>query len=275
MKKIVLSIILLITMLTAIPVNAANYDFRELIPVDIETTVVGDKFSYQGIYYNTGNKEGADKTKKDYIIFRKIANISDEAKPLSMSIALFGEDKKNIGTIHICDKTLQPKEGIPYEIEVTPEYLGIKEQKTKIKYKTKEIKYIAIIDQNLTCRNKTGADEYIGQTVQEIGYKRNNQFDTASKTTFTIYIVIGAVLLGLFLYAFMFTNQYKNMDGEDVRQGYAYKNEELREEIEKELNRNPPKPPEPKKIKTDEVLQQEQQEAEADKSNTDLHNMFK
>ena len=65
------------------------------------------------------------------------------------------------------------------------------------------------------------------------------------------------------------------MDGEDVRQGYAYKNEELKEEREAELKRNPPTPPEPKKIKTDEVLQQEKQEAESNKSNTDLHNMFK
>ena len=65
------------------------------------------------------------------------------------------------------------------------------------------------------------------------------------------------------------------MDGEDVRQGYAYKNEELREERERELRINPPKPPEPKKIKTDEVLQQEKREAEADKTDTDLHNMFK
>lgn len=275
MKKIILSIILLFMVFTALPVNAANYEFRELIPVDLETTVIGDKLSYQGIYYNTGNKEGTDQTKKNYIIFRKIANISEEEYPLSMSIALFGEDKKNIGTIHICDGTLQSKEGKPYEIEVTPDYFGIKEKRTKIKYKATEVKYIAIIDQNSTCRNKTGADEYIGQTVQEIGYKKNNQLDKDSQLTIKIYLVVGVVLVALFVYAFVFTNQYNNMDGEDVRQGYAYKNEELKEEREEELRVNPPKPPEPKKIKTDEVLQQEKQEAEADKTNTDLHNMFK
>lgn len=264
MKKLVLSIILLVTMITALPVNASNYSIRELIPTDIETTVVGDKYSYQGIYFNATKSE----TKKNYIIFRAIANISTEDLPLSFSIGLFGEDKKNIGTIHICEDTLRPKESKPYEIEVTKEYLGKD-------YNVKDVKYIAVIGENTTCRNKTGKDEYIGQKVEEIGYKKNNQFDSDTQRTFKVYIVIGIVLLALFLYAFMFTNQYKNMDGEDVRQGYAYKNNELKEERERELKRNPPKPPEPKKIKTDEVLQQEQQEASSDKTNTDLHNMFK
>ena len=205
MKKIVLSLILLMTILTAIPVQAANYSIRELIPVDIETTVIGSKYSYQGVYYNA-NKENADVNKRNYIIFRKIANISDEARPLSFSIALFGEDRKNIGTIHICEGNIEVKQGQPYEIEVTTEYLG-KRENDKYQYKPKDVKYISIIDENTTCRNKTGHDEYIGQTVQEIGYKKNNQFDETSKRTFTIYIVVGAVILGLFLYAFMFTNQ--------------------------------------------------------------------
>ena len=166
MKKIILGIILLVTFLTTIPVKAANYSIRELIPVNIETTVVGDKFSYQGLYYNA-NKEGADKAKKNYIIFKQITNISDEAKPLSMSIGLFGEDRKNIGTIHICDGILQVKESKPYEIQITEEYLGKKNKKGE-KYRLTDIKYIAIIDQNLTCRSKTGYDEYDGKTVDEI-----------------------------------------------------------------------------------------------------------
>jgi hypothetical protein len=267
MKKIVLSLILLITIVSALPVNASNYSIRELIPVDTETTVVGDRFSYQGVYFNS-KKEDADKTKRNYVIFKGITNITNEEVSLSVSIGLFGEDRKNIGTIHICDEKLQPKQTKPFEIEVTKAFIG-KE------FNVKDVKYISIIGENTTCRDKTGYDEFIGQKVEEIGYKKNNQFDSDTQRTFKVYLVIGGVLVALFLYAFMFTNQYKNMDGEDVRQGYAYKNNELKEEREAELKRNPPKPPEKKQIKTDEVLKQEQQEKESDKSNTDLHNMFK
>lgn len=267
MKKIILSLIVIVTLLSTLPVNADNYKVKELIPVDVQTSIHTNNFIYKGMYYNA-KKEDGDPNKRNTIIFREIQNVSDEVKPLSISIALFNADRLNIGTIHICEGNLEVKQGIAYEIPVTKEFLGSE-------YKPSDVKYISVLSDNPTCRNRTGKDEYIGQKINEIGMKKNNQLNTQEKTTIKVYLIIGGVLLALFLYAFMFTNQYKNMDGEDVRQGYAFKNEEMKEEREKELRRNPPKPPEKKQIKTDEVLEQEQQEANKDKTDTDLHNMFK
>ena len=267
MKKIVLSLIVIITLLATLPVHADNYSVKELIPVDIQTSVHTSNFIYKGMYYNA-NKADADTTKRNTIIFREIQNVSDEAKPLSISIALFDEKRKNIGTIHICEGSLAVKQGVPYEIPVTKEFLGDG-------FKATDVKYIAVLSDNPTCRNRTGKDEYIGQKIDEIGMKKNNQLNTQEKNTISVYLVIGGALLAAFLYAFMFTNKYKNMDGEDVRQGYAYKNQELEQERQRELKLHPPKPPEKIQEKTDEVLRQEQQEANSDKTNTDLHNMFK
>ena len=61
MKKILFGLLVIITVLTTIPTQAANYNFKELIPVDIETTIVGEKISYRRFYYNV--KKNEDNTK--------------------------------------------------------------------------------------------------------------------------------------------------------------------------------------------------------------------
>ena len=87
--------------------------------------------------------------------------------------------------------------------------------------------------------------------------------------------IVGVVLLLLFLYNFMFTNAYQNMDGSDVRAGYRKYNKELKKERERELKKHPPVEPEPVKVKSDKVIEQEKQAQNEDKSGTDLHNLYK
>ena len=89
MKKIITLItILFITLITTTTVYAANYEIKELIPVGTKTTIVTKYFSYRQFYYEkTDNK----------IHFQSIKNISDTEMPVSISIGLFGKNKKNIG----------------------------------------------------------------------------------------------------------------------------------------------------------------------------------
>lgn len=255
MKKIKVLLILILLLITS-PVNAANYEIKELIPLNTKTTIVTKKFSYKKFYY-----------KDNKIIFEGIKNLSNESTPITISIGLFNSKKKNIGTINHCDYTINGKEEITYEIDVTKDYIGKD-------YKLEDIKYIAVLSDNKDCRT-SGYDEFIGQTIQEIGQYKNNTLDSKTEFLLKIMGILGGALLLMFLYNLLFTRKYQNVDGNDVRQGYKRVNEDLRKEREEELRINPPQPKEIKQIKTDEVLEQEEAASKEDRDSTDLHNMYK
>ena len=274
MKKVGKIIILLLILMT-IPVKAANYDLKELIPNNVKTTIVTNNFSYQNFYYN---EKGNDGHPAEYIIFDNLKNISREALPVSISIGLFDENKKNIGVINHCStkdedsnpikgKVLASKEEMSYVIAVNKIYLA--DDKT-----VKDIRYISVLSDNINCRTG-GSLEFIGETVEEIGMRRNTGFDNKTLLLFKVLGGLAAVLLVIFLYRFLFTSSYQNVDGSDVRQGYKQYNKELSEERERELKKNPPKPKPKKKVKTDQVIQQEEEAKKEDKTGTDLHNLYK
>ncbi len=258
MKKIVKLISVLLLVVLSTNVYAANYELKELIPTGIETTIVTNNFSYRTFSYDG---EG-------YIKFKSIKNLKEEELPLSFSIAFFDEKKKNIGTMNYCNKDnkFAGKEEKPISISITQEYLA--------SGSVKDIKYIAMLDDNITCKTE-GKDYYLGQTVEEIGYAKNNTLDRDSTLFLKVIGVVGGVVLLIFIYNFMFTNSYENMDGDDVRTGYRKYNKKLAAEREEELKRNPPKPKEKVKTKTDEVLHQEEAAKNEDKDGTDLHNFYK
>ena len=235
MKKIgkLLGIILLL--LCSLNVNAANYELKELIPKKIETTIVTKHFSYRSFYYDG---EG-------YINFKSIKNISDEELPISITIALFGKDKKNVGTIFYCssENKLVAKEEKSFSIPVSKAYL----EKGK---NVKDIQYISVLDENINCRTE-GSDYYIGQTVEEIGQAKNTSIGRNAKIFFIVIGVVGGLILLLFILDYMFTSAYENMDGDDVRIGYRKYNRQLKDERERQLRLHPPKPKEVKKTKTD------------------------
>lgn len=269
--RIVKLVVFLVSILGVIPVQAANYEVKELIPVNIETTIVTSNFSYKNFYYNKNS------TGKDYISFKSIQNLANEERPISISVAFFNKNKKNIGTMNYCStksdgkvieqEVLNPKEEISYSIEVTKKYLGKD-------YSEDDIEYIAILNDNKMCR-VTGVEEYLGQTIDEIGIAKNSVLDSSSQLMINIFTILGIVLIILFLYKFMFTKSYQNFDGEDIRKGFKKLNKDLEEERQEELRKNPPKPKEIKKTKTDEVLRQEEEARKEDKSGTDLHNLYK
>lgn len=259
-------LIILITLMSFIPVKAANYEMRELIPINIENTIVTNNFSYKTFTYVV-NKDGVDKSKNHTIIFKEIKNLTDEAKPISISIGLFAADKKNIGTINYCTDTLQAKEEKPYEIHVSKENLA-KENTVN------DIKYIAILSDNTNCRTD-GTLDFVGQTVEEIGMKKNNTVNNDTILLLKVLGVVFGVVFLIFIYEFLFTNYYTNFDGKDVRNDYKKYNKELKARRDFEARIHPTPPPVKKKTKTDTVLKQEEAAAKEEADSTDLHNMYK
>ena len=55
MKKLFLLITIFLAAILTVNVNAANYELKELIPINKETTIVTSNFSYKGIQYNNEN----------------------------------------------------------------------------------------------------------------------------------------------------------------------------------------------------------------------------
>lgn len=256
MKKVLKVLIIVMTLFITKNVYAANYEIRELIPTDIKTTIVTNNFSYREFSYSDGT-----------IYFTSIKNLSDEKKKVSISIGLFNKNKKNIGTINYCGNELDSKAEGKFQIEVTNKYLGKD-------YELKDIKYISVLGDNIKCRT-SGHDEFIGQTVEEIGITKNTTTDDKTDLLIKILAIVFGALLLLFIYRLLFTRAYQNFDGNDLRQGYKKYNKELQEQREYEARVNPPAPKEVKKIKTDEVLMQEEKAANEDKTGTDLHNLYK
>lgn len=258
MKKVLFIIVLFLGMI--MPVKAADYSMRELIPERTKTTIHGENFLYKDISYHEG-----------ILSFGLVKNNSKETKNLSISVGFFDKDKKNIGTINYCSKESQlntKEEKTGFVIDVTGANLA-----TGKSYKN--IKYIAVLGENTTCRTD-GSQDFVGETVEQIGMAKNTTISDSTMMLVRILEVVAAIIMILFLYRFLFTSAYRNVDGEDVRQEYVYINKQLKKEREKELKVNPPKPKEIKPNKSKEVMEQEKIQNEKDLlDDSDLHNFYK
>ncbi|MBR3211056.1 MAG: hypothetical protein IKF71_03870 [Bacilli bacterium] len=258
MKKIIIAVLVLLG--TIVPVKAADYNIRELIPEGIKTTVRGDRFNYSDILYQSG-----------MITIGKVRNNREETYNFSISIGLFDKSGVNIGTINYCPENT-PIESRKTISDITIDVKGSYLEKGK---NYKDIHYISVIGENTNCR-KDGALENIGQTVDQIGMPKNNTLDDNQIMLLNIVKFVAIALVALFLYRFLFTSAYRNMDGTDVRQEYAYINKELEKEREIDAVLNPPKPKVIKTHKTKEILKQEkEQNTQKSKDETDLFNMYK
>lgn len=277
MKRIIFFITILVITLVSQNVYAANYNIKELIPVNNHTTIGTNNFRYIDFYYNDNEME-ADGLKNNFIIFSKIKNVSDEKKAVTVSIGLFDKDKKNIGTINYCstkDKTsvvagteLNPDEEKSYVIEVNKKYLA--DKKT-----VKDIEYISILSDNPNCTTGSSLD-FVGQTVDEIGQIKNTGLSDDAELLIKILTGIGIVAIIIFVYNFMFSTRYKNFNGEDVRQEYSYINKELEAKRKYDAIHNPTPPKKVKEVKTQGVKAQEEREnSNANKESSDLHNFYK
>ena len=254
MKKFLL-FVLFVPLFWMMPVKAAHYEVRELIPSDVVTTVVTQRFSYKDLMYTDGKVQ-----------FAGIKNLTYDERPVSISIGVFNKNKKNIGTVNFCSAdTLSSKEERAYVIRIGEEYLG--ESNT-----VDEIKYIAVLSDNEGCRT-TGSTENLGQTVEEIGMAKNTQIDTKTSLLLNVLLVLGGTLLAIYLYLALFTRSYQNMDGDSVRKGYKKINKKMKLRREAALRNAPKEEPKPITDKPEEIQLQEEQASK--ETETDLHNLYK
>lgn len=255
MKKII-KILFILLMCISIDVYAENYKIKELIPYDTKTSIHTDNFSYKEMYFDTKG-----------VHFKGIKNLTDEKLPISISIGLFNKSGKNVGVINYCDLSLESKEEKEFSIAFNVKYLGDKVD-------IKDIKYMAVLDDNITCKVK-GSRDYIGQSVNQMGIIHRDKLDTSTELFLSILTIIGGALLVLIIYKLIFIKSYKNMDGNLVRKSYDQINKELKEQREEELKNNPPVVEEKKPNKPIEILDQEEKAKTEDKSDTDLHKLYK
>lgn len=254
MKRVIRIVLVLLICLSVKTVYAENYKIKELIPYDVDTTIHTDNFSYKGIHFD---KKG--------IHFNGIKNLTNEKLPISISVGLFNKKGVNIGTINYCDLSLEGKDEMSFIIKYD-DCLGKN-------YKVNDIKYIAVLGDNINCRTK-GSTDYIGQSVDKLGIIHKDKFDNQTELCLTILSIVAGVILVLVVYKIIFTRAYRNVDGNEVREAFDDINKELkemREEREKEnvevLEEVPNKPPE--------ILEQEEETKKEDKQGTDLHNLYK
>lgn len=260
MKKLIQIFIILIIVISSKTVYADSYKMMELIPKDKKVTIRGDQLLYKDVEFKEGK-----------IVIGQIKNITDEKKSITISIGLFGEDKRNISIINYCstEDALETNQVIEnYQIPIDEEKFD--------KDKTiNDIKYYAIISENKSCR-LGGAKEYVGEKINRINKLGDNSLPSSVTMLLNIvkYFVIGFIII--FLYKFLFTGSYRNMDGEDMRADYAYINKEKEKERERQRKLNPKKPKTIKQTKSDKVLAQEKEEQEKEnKDDSNLHNFYK
>ena len=256
MKKI-LKIVIIMLIGLSLPVQAANYELKELIPSGVKTTIVTNNFSYRN-FSQVDNK----------LYFESIKNISDEERPITITVALFDKNKKNIGTVFYCNEKEKLASKTERKFEIILDNYIIKKKKAQ------DIKYIAVLNENPNC-NIENNDVFAGQKLEDIGVIKKNPMTDSVVTLIKVFIGIAVVLIILFVYRLLFTTDYENFDGNDIRRGYKKYNKELAEERELERKKNPPKPKEVVKTKSDEVIRQEELEKRRKKEDSDLHKFYK
>lgn len=254
MNRIVKIFLILVVCFSFKTVYAENYKLKELIPYNVDTTIHTDNFSYKGIRFD---EEG--------VHFNGIKNLTDKKLPISVSIGIFDKRGINIGTINYCDIDLEGKTEMSFLIEFSDKYLA----KNK---KIEDIKYIALLGDNINCRTK-GSTDYVGQDVDKLGITHKEKLDKSTELFLSILTVVAGAFLVFIVYKLIFTRAYRNMNGNDVRKAYESINKELKEMREEE-EKNKEEPIE-EFTKSQDIIDQENNAKNEEKENTDLHNMYK
>lgn len=211
MKKIITLIIFLLSILRP-NVYADNYDMRELVPKDIQTSVSGEKLFYKNIKYDNGT-----------FTMEYIRNNTYEDLAATVTIIVFDKDKLSIGVINYCDKdkVIASKTNFK-DIVISTDSGSFAKGKSY-----KDIEFYAVYNENTTCKQNNYSD-YFGKKIEDIGTINHYDVNENTDADYLIYILgaVGVVIFGLFLYKFLFTNSFRDMNGDDTRKAYEKVNEE-------------------------------------------------
>lgn len=259
MKKIIRIVFtLLIAFVMTIQVSAMRYEFRDLMPSDKTVTLRGDIFLYKDM-----------KLKNNEIEFRTIKNLSKENHAVTISLAFFDNKKENIGIINYCstsDALSSKNEVLDYSIKIKSENLA--ENKN-----IKDIKYISVLSENSNCR-LGGSKEYIGKKIEDINMIGNGELSSSTKLLINILKILAIILFIVFMYKYLFTSAYQNIDGEDTRRYYKNKTKKHKNNNENLKPNNNTKTY--KHTKSKNIMEQELHENDnANKDNSDLHKFYK
>lgn len=177
-------------------VFAKEVGFKELIELDEKVTIKGENFTYSDFYYNDV-KEGEKYLKSKYIVFDNVTNNTKKTVPVSINIALFDKDKKNIGILSYCStedkisamngKKLKKGESSYFVVEVAKRHLL--DDKT-----INDIKYFAVLSENMECKFGTsfvGVGKELEEIPDDIGEPvLNIQMEKSLKIFLFLVIVI-------------------------------------------------------------------------------------
>ena len=255
MKKLIKIIFVLFICLSIKNVYADNYKIKELIPPNVTTSIHTENFSYKMLYFD-----------EKMVHFNGISNLTDKELPVSISIGLFDRKGINIGTINYCGYSLKARSEMSFKIEFSKEYMSNN-------YDEKDIRYIAILGDNINCRTD-GSQDYIGKSIETMGVISNQELDDS--TELLLYIMGGLaflVAIGI-LYKFFFTKSFRNVDGNEVRKAYESINNDIKLKKEEDMA-NVIVEPATDPAKPIEILEQEEKAKTEDKTGTDLHNLYK
>jgi len=214
MKKYIISLILIFILFLTPNVYAADYKEKELIPVDTETTVRTDNFIYKGIVYSKGN-----------INIEFVRNKSANELPISISVALFDSEKKNIGLINYCDEKIV----LGYREKYSEIGINVSNYSRKEGTTLSDIKFIAVWNDNVTCKTRDSLD-YVGQKIENMGVVGKEEASTDASILVYVLLGVGGLLFIIFVYNFLFTDRFRDMNGDDTRRAYKKRQEQILDE---------------------------------------------
>lgn len=178
-------------------VNALEYKQWDLIAVDTVASVDTENFLYTDFYY----KSSTDVNGYTSIQFSSIKNVSNEKMPISISVGLFDDEKKNIGVINYCsldDKSSSYSDMLIDAGKETNFSIKIKPGKyNSIDSSLSDVKYITVMDDNKYCK-VGGASNFVGLTVDQMKDGVTNkqlEYNESTKQKQGIIKVVGFVLV--------------------------------------------------------------------------------
>ena len=186
-------VVLFISVIQIVNVQAEDYKVNTLIPVNTVASVETDKFDYKNFTYNSTVDEKGNATIK----FEAIQNNTLSKTAISINVLLFDENKKNIGFLTYCtDKDvssdnagfkIRANQVVPFTITVTQRYFV----DGKL---PKDVRYIAVRDENRYCQI-CGYSNYKGLTIEEIVNGVPEQESGFSFPDFSSYVNMSLILL--------------------------------------------------------------------------------
>ena len=221
--KYLKALLLIITSIFLIDVNAIDYNPYDSIPItSVNANIKSKTFNYNGVTYNSG----LDETNSPYFTFSGIHNNTNKKIPVTVAIGLFDNQGKNIGTIFYCTKRDYDSKYSGLEVKANSSVsfkISAKKKYFVSNRSANEIASYAILSDNKDCE-AAGFTKYQGLTLAEIQDGIKPETEVPEKKTFDLLNTIsGNLMIGMLIlvvivsfiayifYCLIINNLYKKM----------------------------------------------------------------